>query len=28
VVEMPPGGISGRTATRQARAALTIAEGS
>ena len=27
VVEMPPGGISGRTANRQARAALTIAEG-
>jgi murein peptide amidase A len=27
VVEMPPGGISGRTATRQARAALTVAEG-
>jgi murein peptide amidase A len=27
VVEMPPGGISGRTATRQARAALTLAEG-
>jgi hypothetical protein len=27
VVEMPPGKISGRTATRQARAALTVAEG-
>ena len=27
VVEMPPGGISTRTATKQARAALTIAEG-
>jgi murein peptide amidase A len=27
VVEMPPGRISGRTATRQARAAVTIAEG-
>ena len=27
VVEMPPGGISGRTATRQARGALTVAEG-
>jgi protein MpaA len=27
VVEMPPGGISGRTATRQARVALTVAEG-
>jgi protein MpaA len=27
VVEMPAGGISGRTATRQARAALTLAEG-
>jgi protein MpaA len=27
VVEMPPGGISGGTATRQARAALTVAEG-
>jgi protein MpaA len=26
VVEMPAGGISGRTATRQARAALTVAE--
>jgi len=28
VVEMPPGGISGGTATRQARAALTVAEDS
>jgi protein MpaA len=27
VVEMPPGGISGGTASRQARAALTVAEG-
>jgi protein MpaA len=27
VVEMPPGKISGRSATRQARAALTVAEG-
>jgi murein peptide amidase A len=27
VVEMPPGGISGRTASRQAQAAVTIAEG-
>jgi protein MpaA len=27
VVEMPPGGISGRSASRQARAALTVAEG-
>jgi protein MpaA len=27
VVEMPPGGISGRTTSRQARAAVTIAEG-
>jgi hypothetical protein len=27
VVEMPPGGISGRSAARQARAALTVAEG-
>ncbi|HSD25427.1 MAG TPA: DUF2817 domain-containing protein [Solirubrobacterales bacterium] len=27
VVEMPPGGIGGRTATRQARAALTVVEG-
>jgi protein MpaA len=27
VVEMPPGPISGRTASRQARAALTLAEG-
>jgi protein MpaA len=27
VVEMPPGGINGRTTTRQARAALTVAEG-
>jgi protein MpaA len=27
VVEMPPGGISGSTATRQARAALMLAEG-
>jgi hypothetical protein len=27
VVEMPPDGISGRTASRQAQAAVTIAEG-
>jgi hypothetical protein len=27
VVEMPRGRVSGRTATRQARAALTVAEG-
>jgi murein tripeptide amidase MpaA len=27
VVEMPPGGISGRSAARQAHAALTVAEG-
>jgi hypothetical protein len=27
VVEMPPGKISGNSATRQARAALTLAEG-
>ena len=27
VVEMPPGKTSGRTATRQARGALTVAEG-
>lgn len=27
VVEMPPGGTSGRSASRQARAALTVAEG-
>jgi hypothetical protein len=27
VVEMPPGGISGRTATRQARAVLAVAGG-
>jgi murein peptide amidase A len=27
VVEMPPGGISGRSAARQARAALAVAEG-
>jgi murein peptide amidase A len=27
VVEMPPGGITGATADRQARAALTVAEG-
>jgi protein MpaA len=27
VVEMPPGGISGRTASRQSRAALTLADG-
>jgi hypothetical protein len=26
VVELPPGKISGSTATRQARAALTVAE--
>jgi hypothetical protein len=27
VVEMPPGGISGASAARQARAALRVAEG-